>query len=49
MGNFEKQVQGMVESENEEIKVEGYYICESKEETCLNDCPFSSSIWTTDH
>lgn len=35
--------------EEQEVKVEGFYTCENKEEDCLNDCPFSSSIWTTDH
>ena len=36
-------------TEEKEVKVEGFYTCESKEESCFNDCPFSSSIWTTDH
>lgn len=36
-------------SDENEVKVEGFYQCESKEESCLTDCPFSTSIWTTSH
>lgn len=35
--------------EENEVKVEGFYQCENKEEDCLTDCPFSTSIWTTSH